>query len=100
MPGDEAGRFYEMVYDYGWVRRLDWMAWRDTEADRRLMHDGDAMTQATEDDQARVLTTCIRADRFCEGYLANAFEAGLIGRVVLRAARLLTVLEARFGPQP
>ena len=41
--GDEAGRFYKMVYDYGWVRRLDWMAWRDTEAGRRLMHDPEAM---------------------------------------------------------
>ena len=97
--GVEAGRFYRMVYDYGWVRRLDWMAWRDTEAGRRLMHDVNAMAQATEDDLARVLTTCVRADRFCEGYLADAFEAGLIGRVVLRAGRLLTALEVRLGQQ-
>ena len=98
--GMEAGRFYKMVYDYGWVRRLDWMAWRDTEAGRRLMQDADAMAQATEDDLASVLTTCVRADRFCEGYLADAFEAGLIGRVVLRAGQLLVALEARFGSQP
>ena len=94
--GAEAGRFYEMVYDYGWVRRLDWMVWRDTEAGLRLMHDADAMEHATEDDLALVLTTCVRADRFCEGYLAGAFEAGLIGRVVLRAGQLLTALEAQF----
>ena len=40
--GAEAGHFYRMVYDYGWVRRLDWTAWRDTEAGNRMMHDADA----------------------------------------------------------
>ena len=95
--GDEAGRFYKMAYDYGWIRRLDWMAWRDTEAGRRLMHEADAMAQATEDDLALVLTTCVRADRFCEGYLADAFDAGLIGRVVLRAGQLMAAAEAQFG---
>lgn len=98
--GVEAGRFYQMVYDYGWVCRLEWAAWRDTEAGGRLMHDPDAMAQATEDDLARVLTTCVRVDRFCEGYLADAFDAGLIGCAVLRAEQLLGALEARFGPQP
>ncbi|MGI4939632.1 MAG: ADP-ribosylglycohydrolase family protein [Janthinobacterium lividum] len=98
--GDEAERFYQMVYDYGWVRMSDWTAWRDTEAGRRLMQDPDAMGRATEDDLMNVLTTCIRADRFCDGYLAGAYDAGLIGRAVLRAGELLTALEARFGPQP
>ncbi len=96
----EAGHFYRMVHDYGWICRLDWSAWRDTEAGGRLMHDPDAMAQATEDDLARVLTTCVWTDRFCEGYLADAFDAGLIGRAVLRAGQLLTALEAQFGPQP
>ena len=95
--GAEAGRFHQMVDDYGWVRMLDWVAWRDTAAGTRMMHDPDAMACATEDDLARVLTTCCRADRFCEGYLADAYKAGLIGRVVLRAGQLLTALEARFG---
>ena len=76
------------------------MAWRDTEAGNGLMHDADAIAQATEDDLARVLTTCVRADRFYEGYLADAFDAGLIGRAVLRAGRLVTALDAQFGPQP
>ena len=45
-----------------------------------------------------MLTTCVRADRFYEGYLAEAYEAGLIGRAVLRAGQLLTALDVRFGP--
>ena len=64
------------------------------------MRDPEAVARATKDDFSWVLTTCIRADRFCDGYLADAFDAGLIGRVVLRAGQLLTALAARFGPQP
>lgn len=94
--GLDAERFYKAVYDYGWVRVLDWAAWRDTEAGLRLMRDPDAMSRANEDDLACVLTNCIRADRFCDGYLAEAYDAGLIGRVVLRAGQLLTAVEARF----
>ena len=48
----------------------------------------------------RVLTTCVRVDRFSEGDLADAFEAGLIGRAVLRAGQLLAALEARLGRNP
>jgi hypothetical protein len=44
-----------------------------------------------------VITTCLRADRFCDGYLAEAFEAGLITRVVGRAEQLLATLSSRFG---
>ena len=32
------------------------------------MHSPDGMAQATEDDQVYVLTTCVLADRFCEGH--------------------------------
>ena len=60
------------------------------------MDDPTALEHATAVDLARVLTTYIRADRFCEGYLASAFEAGLIMRVVERAEVLRTV-EASDG---
>jgi hypothetical protein len=42
------------------------------------MSDPAAMAQASVADLSHVLTTCLRADRFCDGYLAEAFEAGLI----------------------
>lgn len=99
VSGDLAA-LHQALYDYGWVRPFDWTAWRSTEAGQRLMHDPAAMKHATENDLVRVLTTCCRADRFCEGYLDEAFKAGLIGRVVLRAERLLAELEARSGQMP
>jgi hypothetical protein len=61
------------------------------------MQNPKAMAEANEDDLACVITTCLRADRFCDGYLAEAFEAGLITRVVGRAEQLLATLSSRFG---
>ena len=68
---------------------FDWSAWRDTPVGQRLMNDPTTLDDASAEDLVQVLTTCIRADRFCEGYLASAFEAGLITRVVVRAEWLL-----------
>ena len=84
-----VGHFIMMAYEKGWVRLLPWSDWRNTARGNALMHDPAAMADATTDELACVLTTCIRADRFCDGYLADAFEAGLIGRVAIRAKQLL-----------
>ena len=56
------------------------------------MSDPAAMAEASAAELSHVLTTCLRADRFCDGYLADAFTAGLIGRVVNRAEQLLRAL--------
>ena len=93
--GEDASRFYQMLYDYGWVSVFDWPAWRETTLGQALMHEQAAIEHATADDLGRVLTTCVRADRFCDGYLAQAFEAGLILRVVIRAEKLLVISAGR-----
>jgi ADP-ribosyl-[dinitrogen reductase] hydrolase len=93
----DALRFYEIVYAYGWVRSIDYHAWSETAHGAQLLRDGDAIADATEDDLAFLLTVCIRADRFSDGYLAGAYESGLIGRIVARASDLLVLLERRFG---
>lgn len=87
--GEEASRFSQTLYDYGWVRVFDWSGWRAGAAGEALMHDPAAMETASRDDLVRVLTTCVRADRFCDGYLAGACRAGLLTRVVVRAEALL-----------
>ena len=61
------------------------------------MSDPDTMAAANVADLANVLTTCLRADRFCDGYLAEMFEAGLIRRVVQRAEQLLQALPSKRG---
>ena len=95
--GEEAEEFYKVVYDYGWVRAFDWSTWGRSEDGQRLLNDPDALAQANEDDLAKVITVCIRADRFSEGYLAGCYESGLLGRVVARTDVLLGVLREKLG---
>lgn len=73
---------------------FDWGAWSGTPGAVRLMRDPEAMRDATADDLARMLTTVVRGDRFSEGTLEWAFESGLIGRIVRRAADLSDTPEA------
>jgi protein-tyrosine phosphatase len=98
VPTDEALAFNYVIYGYGWVRSFDWTTWKETERGGRLMRDVEAMATATEDDLADVITTCARADRFCDGYLNEAYNEGLLTRIVQRAEVLLTALEAAFDP--
>jgi hypothetical protein len=59
------------------------------------MSEATVLASANEDDLVGILTSCIRADRFSDGYLAEAFEQGLIPRVVARAEQLLHALARR-----
>ena len=86
---DEICRFIEMVYECGWVRALRWSEWAGSTYGRRMMEDSTAMASANADDLTYVLTTCVRADRFCDGYLGDAFDTGVIARVVARAETML-----------
>lgn len=84
--------FSDMAYAYGWVRMVYWMEWSDTPRGKALLEDRGALATANEDDLAAILTTCIRADRSCDGALDTVFENGLILRVVIRARELLEAL--------
>lgn len=73
---------------------FDWGAWSQTPSAVRLMREPEAIQYATADDLARMLTTVVRGDRFTDGTLEWAFESGLIGRIVRRAADLSDASEA------
>ena len=68
---------------------FDWMTWLRTDEGQALRDDADAVTTATPDQLAKLLTAIIRSDRFVEGSMAGAFESGLLARIARRAAALL-----------
>ena len=89
--------FNEFVYGYGWFRRIDWTTWRETKHGTQLMRVPGAMSGASEDDLAHVITVCLRADRCCDRYLNEAYEAGLLTRLVIRAAKMRRHPDAVFA---
>jgi len=87
--GAVATRLCEAAYRNEWVRcDFDWMAWAQTDRARALMEDPTALAEATPDELSRLLTVCVRSDRFCEGALLGHFKSGLIGRIARRAAAI------------
>jgi hypothetical protein len=92
--GEVAWSFEQKAYDLGWVMRdFDWPTWKQTPEAETLRDDVQALAQATPEQLARLLTVCIRQDRFCEGALESTFESGLLTRILERAADILRQLE-------
>jgi hypothetical protein len=52
------------------------------------------LAKATPEQLAKLLTVCIRQDRFAEGTLLVAFEAGLLTRILQRAKAILAEIES------
>ena len=91
-PSEAASAFFDMVHAYGWVTQFDWPAWAGTkEAEALFAEDGLALAQANEDQLSKMLTVCVRRDRFSYGDpLLQDLESGLIERIVRRADQLAT----------
>ena len=66
-----------------------WGEWASTSEAAELRDDPAALASAGAKDLSRLLTVCIRQDRFVEGALLDAFNSGLILRIVQRAAAIL-----------
>ena len=85
-----ASCFVKTCYEMGWVKPFEWADWKDSAEATLLRDDPSALKNATLEQLIRLLTVVIRQDRFVEGALGNAFESGLLGGILCRAAVLAT----------
>lgn len=83
----KARHFFDVLHEQNWVMPFDWQLWVDTpEAVDLFAEDGVALAIARIDQLSKMLTTCVRRDRFSWGDpLMGDFESGLITRIVRRA---------------
>jgi hypothetical protein len=87
---EKAQEFVQAAYAGGWVLpELDWHDWMRTDEAVALRDSTNALDGATPLQLAKLLTTCIRQDRFVDGALLAAFECGLLTRILRRAAAIL-----------
>lgn len=98
--GPEAEQFEASMYALGWVHDFDWMAWSATADAQRLLHGPVLIGAADAEDLSRLLTTIIRGERFSEGEIAGAFEAGILTAITRRARVLAGQAMAREGGLP
>ncbi|SRR6266487_4344217 len=95
----EACAFEQAAYHFGWVQweTFNWPEWKGTREAIQLRDDPDALAKATPGQLAKLLTVCIRQDRFSEGTLLAAFESGLLTRILERAAGILGQIDPAGG---
>jgi hypothetical protein len=93
---ETGSAFVKAAYDNAWVTQFDWMEWIGTPEAKRLLDDEEALATASPTHLEHLLTALIRQDRFVEGALGDAFQSGVLTRILRRAEFLLGNL-ARGG---
>jgi hypothetical protein len=87
---DTVTAFIDTIYKHDCVSAdLDWPKWAQSSEAARLRDDETVLDGATSEQLRRLLTVCIRQDRFSEGALLESFHSGLIVRILRRAAAIL-----------
>lgn len=85
----EMDSFISVAYEMGWVlRRFRWVDWIGTDEAKGLRDRRDALSKASADQLAKLLTVVIRQERLCTGATAAAFDSGLLADILRRAAVL------------
>jgi len=78
-----AMEFIQVLYDNDWVTpQFDWGEWQ--ESARRYIESREMVESADAVTIQKLLTTHVRADRFCEGHLGSMFENGHIVAILRR----------------
>ncbi len=86
---EAATEFVDGCYSGGWILGgFPWPDWIQSEEGIRLRTDPSALHAAGYFHLAKLLTALVRADRFSDGTLAQAFESNLIQRIIDRAVAL------------
>jgi hypothetical protein len=89
----------DAAYRFGWVLTdFDWSAWAHGPECQRLIQHSEEVQNVDRHTLAKLLTAHLRQDRFCEGHLSAAYEAGHLAAIVQRAAALAGGLRAPDGP--
>jgi hypothetical protein len=80
VPGEEIDNFFREVHKMGIIIPFDWTNW---ETGKKIMLEKDLDFNSIDiPDKCRVFTMLIRLDRFSEGTLGQAFESGMILKIL------------------
>lgn len=86
-PTEIVSKFHKIVYDKEIVLVFDWMKW---EEGKDILENGvgdynsfDFLTLV------KLITTIVRNNRFCEGYLVSKFEDGTVLKILNRIKSII-----------
>lgn len=84
LPSEEASQWERALYEHHIILSFDWAESTWTRQMGRYYADPSLLERVSLLTIRKVLTTLLRADRFCEGYLADAFERGVPQSATMR----------------
>jgi hypothetical protein len=77
----DAQAFVATLGNGGWIFVFDWVSWVD---DARRIIETDGLERTDLLTLRKLFTLLVRRDRFVEGSLGEAFESGLVVRILYR----------------
>lgn len=88
LPSEDVARWQTALYEHHIVLPFDWAESRWMRQMRRYSEDPGQLKRARLQTIRKVLTTLVRAERFCEGSLARTFQQGVPQAATRRLAAL------------
>ncbi len=85
---ERVDAFVADMYRVKMVQSFDWMQWAETPRGHGLLSEPAALAGATAEEVSQVLIAVIRAERFGDGAIEDAFAKGII-QAAARRARVL-----------
>jgi hypothetical protein len=96
---DVVIEFHQALYDNGWVTpAFDWTEWRRSA--QAFVDSPKKIERADATTIQKLLTTHVRANRFCEGHLASMFENGHIVALLRRLKTIRGQMKSDLRGQP
>ncbi len=84
--GPAIERFEQQAYEHGFVIDFDWTGWQEQAG--QYFSDPAHLAKADVHTVQRLVTTCIRKERFCEGTLASLHANGVLGAICRRLGQI------------
>ncbi len=80
VPSPIVEEFHKLVYDIPVVVSFDWSSWQEG---REILNNPDFdFDKLDVPDKCRLITIIVRSDRFSDGALVEAFESGVILKIL------------------
>jgi len=75
-----VSRFFNAAYILGVVKVFDWAAWQEG---IDILNNPDAnFNDYDPETLCKLITLIVRSDKFCDGYMINAFETGTMAGII------------------
>lgn len=80
LENEIVSKFFNAAYFLGIVKVFDWAAWQEG---IDILNDPESDFERCDTETlCKLITLIVRSDKFCEGFMINSFETGMMTRII------------------